>query len=624
MDGTDKYAIVRKIADGGMAEIFLARFEGRRGFQKQVVLKRIRSALIADPQFRNMLIDEAHIAMGLNHGNIAQVLELGESNGRYFLALELVDGWSLSEVIKRARSVDLPLPVELALYVVVEVCRALSYAHNQTVKGQPMGIVHRDVSPQNVLVSDQGEVKLTDFGIAKAKTKTEQTSIGVVKGKIAYMSPEQASGGELDHRSDLFSLGICLYSMATGKMPFEGGAPMEVMVRIQAGDFTPPDKVNKKIGKELSQVIQKAMALKPGDRFQTADAMLLAAERVLRNEYPPTGRTELKAFLQELHERDGIPPISRAASPTAETELSKDPVEIGSSMQLTTPSPRRSGERPRPSAERPRPSAERPRPSRRRGGTRRTVLALVGGVGLVLVGFVLLSTEKHPPAPAETPPPAPPPPVAKAEPPPAPAPATPVATPPAPPPEAQAEAPATPAPEVTPEPATAAPATETTPDAGLAAEADEDEDHLLAETVPDAKDVVIGEEDGAPEEAPPAPTPPAPPPALPAQNAPPPPRPEPVKVAVANPPPKKPAPPPKPDPKADTVSVLITSQPAGAVVKLKSRVFGKTPIPLRFRTGITFELTFVKNGYTPTAKRFLVTKKKDQKVVAYLHPHRRP
>ena len=614
MEGTDKYSIVRKIADGGMAEIFLARLEGTRGFQKQVVLKRIRSALIADPQFRNMLIDEAHIAMGLNHGNIAQVLELGESNGRYFLALELVDGWSLSEVIKRARNADLPLPVELALYTVVEVCRALSYAHNQTVKGLPMGIVHRDVSPQNVLVSHQGEVKLTDFGIAKARTKTEQTSIGVVKGKIAYMSPEQASGAELDHRSDLFSLGIVLYSMVTGKMPFEGGTPMEVMVRIQAGDFTPPDKVNKKIGKELSQVIQRAMALKPGDRYQTADAMLTAVERVLRAEYPPTGRTELKAFLDDLQERDGIPPISRAATPTSETEVSKDPVEIGSSMHLTTPSPRRS-------AERPRPSAERSRPSKRRGGPQRTVLALVGGVGLVLILVVMLSPEKH-----EPPPPAPPIAAPQAAPITAPI-AAPIAAPQvAPtPPVAQPDPPPAPAPEPapTPEPEqAAAPAPEAAPDAGLAAaEADEDEDHLLAEAIPDAKDVVIGEDDGAPEEAP---APPAPPPAPPVQDvaktAPP------VKVATATPPRKAPAPKPapKPDPKADTVSVLITSQPPGAVVKLKKRVFGKTPIPLRFRTGIIFELTFVKNGFTPTAKRFLVTKKKDQKVIAYLRPHRRP
>jgi len=599
MNAPEKYSIVRKIADGGMAEIFLARLEGARGFSKQVVLKRIRSAMMSDPQFRNMLIDEAHIAMGLNHGNIAQVLELGESGGSYFLAMELVDGWSLWEVIKRARNADVPLPAELALYVVVEVCRALSYAHNQTVKGLPMGIVHRDVSPQNVLVSEQGDVKLTDFGIAKARNKTEQTSIGVVKGKIAYMSPEQASGGELDHRSDLFSLGIVLYQMATGKLPFEGGAPMEVMVRIQAGDFPPPDKAKPRLSKELTQLIMKAMAVRPQDRYQTAEAMLLAAERVLRNEFPPTGRTELKAFLDQLHQRDGVPSISRVASSSEVTKAQQ--VEIGS-LTLTTPEPARPE---------PRRSGERPR--RRAGGQRKLMLA-VGGVGLVLVLGVLLAPEptrsetqpqeeaaaqqiavapQNTPSPAPAPLPAPPPP--------------------------QTEA------------ASASPAEATTADS-------EDEEHLMAEAVPDAADVVIGEEDGTAEDAEPAPAAPVTPEATAATASPPPPPPPPppaaastktapVKVASVTPAPrppastptrpKSPAPPPA---KADTVSVMVTSQPTGAVVKLNRRVFGKTPIPLRFRTGLVFELTFVKNGFTPTAKRFLVTKRKDQKVVAYLSP----
>ncbi|HEY8211549.1 MAG TPA: serine/threonine-protein kinase [Myxococcaceae bacterium] len=605
MDATGKYSIVRKIADGGMAEIFLARLEGTRGFHKQVVLKRIRSALIADPQFRNMLIDEAHVAMGLNHGNIAQVLELGESSGHYFLALELVDGWSLSEVIKRANAAGLPLPIELSLYIVVEVCRALSYAHQQTVKGVPMGIVHRDVSPQNVLVSEQGEVKLTDFGIAKARTNTEQTSRGVVKGKISYMSPEQAAGGEIDHRSDLFSLGIVLYAMVTGKLPFEGGAPLEVMVRIQAGEYPAPDKVNKKLGKELVQVIQKAMTLRKEDRYQNAEAMLLAVERVLRDGFPPTGRTELKAFLDELHRRDGVLPISRAASATTETEVSKDPVEIGSSMMLTTPEPvqrpvpRRSGERPRP---------------KRSGSARRAVLGIVGAVGLVLVLVVMLSPE---PASRSKPPESAPPETAVVT-------ATPA--PPPPPDPSPPPAPA-PAPEATPAPTPEAVAAQeaTATDAG-SAEVDEDEAHLMAEAVADPKDVVIGEEDGTAEDDPPA-SASAPPVATP-EPAPAPtpepakPTPEPIKTATAPPPPPrrdppKPAPAPTP-PKPDTVSVLITSQPVGAVVKLKSRVFGKTPIPLRFKTGIIFELTFVKDGFATTSKRFLVTKKKDQKVVAYL------
>jgi serine/threonine-protein kinase len=563
--------------------------------------------------------------MGLNHGNIAQVLELGESDGRYFLAMELVDGWSLSEVIKRARNADLALPLELSLYVVVEVCRALSYAHNQTVKGQPMGIVHRDVSPQNVLISDQGEVKLTDFGIAKARTKTEQTGIGVVKGKIAYMSPEQASGAELDHRSDLYSLGIVLYSMVTGKLPFEGGAPVEVMVRIQAGDFTPPDKVKPKLNKELTQLIMKAMAPRPADRFQTAEAMLLAAEKVLRHQFPPTGRTELKAFLDELHGRDGVPPISRApTAPTpADVELSKDPVEVGSSMMLTTPEP---VQRPPPrwSGEVPRRSGERPRP--RGGGAQRKVLLVVAGVGVLLFLFVMLH-----PDPASTTAPAP----APAPPPPAQAQVTPPPQPQPPPPQApQAEAAPAPAPE--PEPEAAA------PDAGAAVavsedqDQDEDEDKLMSEAVANATNVVIGEEDEVAEASPieegtplPQPEPQAAAPAAPAP-APPvppaPPRPAPSKPATTTTdrrdPPKPAAPAP---PRADsTVSVLVTSQPAGAVVKLKKRVFGKTPIPLRFKTGLIFELTFVKNGFAPTNKRFLVTTRKDQKVVAVLASHPAP
>src|SRR5688572_22406127 len=164
--------VVRKLAEGGMAEIFLARQHGSEGFERLVVLKRIHSGFVADEQFRNMLIDEAHISMSLHHNNIVQVLDLGRAAGRLFLVLELVDGWDLAWVLERTEAVKRPIPMGLALYVMAEVCRALAYAHGRSdVHGQPMGIVHRDISPQNVLVSEQGEVKLADFGIAKALTK---------------------------------------------------------------------------------------------------------------------------------------------------------------------------------------------------------------------------------------------------------------------------------------------------------------------------------------------------------------------------------------------------------------------------------------------------------------------
>ena len=195
-----RYRVLRKIADGGMAEIFLATQRGAEGFERPVVLKRILAALVADPQFPNVLIDEAHVAMALNHSNIVQVLDLGHAGGRYFLVLEFVDGWDLNLIINRVNAVSFVLPPELALYISAEVCRGLSYAHARTRDGKALGIVHRDVSPHNVLVSEQGEVKLTDFGIAKALGRRERTGAGIIKGKLAFMSPEQASGAVLDAR----------------------------------------------------------------------------------------------------------------------------------------------------------------------------------------------------------------------------------------------------------------------------------------------------------------------------------------------------------------------------------------------------------------------------------------
>src|SRR5215475_11319095 len=208
MSPSSRYTILRKIADGGTAEIFLAKQHGAQGFEKMVVLKRIFTTFYADPQFRHMLVDEAHVAMSLNHSNIVQVLDLGESEGRYFLALELVDGWTLDRVLRRAKTAGVPFPPALALYVTAEVCRALGYAHGKSRDGKPLGIVHRDISPHNVLLSAEGEVKLTDFGIAKHQNKQnrpskEDQSLGkLIKGKIAFMSPEQASGADLDARSD--------------------------------------------------------------------------------------------------------------------------------------------------------------------------------------------------------------------------------------------------------------------------------------------------------------------------------------------------------------------------------------------------------------------------------------
>ena len=254
-----RYKIIRRVADGGMAEIFLATQLGREGFAKPVILKRIHTTIYADPQFRNMFIDEAHISMSLMHSNIAQVLDLGVSAGRYFLVLELVDGWDLGRVLHRAATAGVRLPRELALYVTAEICRALAYAHGKTDGQTPLGIVHRDVSPHNVLLSEQGEVKLTDFGIAKAMNKREHTGAGVVKGKVAFMSPEQAMGKPIDARSDLFALGTILYLLVTRTRPFEGPSDLETLLRVQKGDFRPPEEAAPDLQPEVAAVVARAM-----------------------------------------------------------------------------------------------------------------------------------------------------------------------------------------------------------------------------------------------------------------------------------------------------------------------------------------------------------------------------
>ena len=311
-----RYKIVRKVADGGMAEIFLATQLGREGFAKPVILKRIHGTIYADPQFRNMFIDEAHISMSLSHSNIVQILDLGVSAGRYFLVMEVVDGWDLGRVLQRATAAGTLLPRELGLYVAAEVCRALAYAHGKVdpVDGHPLGIVHRDVSPQNILLSEHGEVKLTDFGIAKAMNKREHTGTGVVKGKVAFMSPEQALGKAIDARSDLFALGTVLYLLMVRARPFEAPTDLEMLLRVQKADFRAAHAAAPDLPREVTSIVDRAMQLEPDQRYQSAEEMLTDLEKVLRTVFRPVGQTELKHWLAALSARDGLPPMSKAMS----------------------------------------------------------------------------------------------------------------------------------------------------------------------------------------------------------------------------------------------------------------------------------------------------------------------
>lgn len=317
MSGLPRYHAVRKIADGGSAEVFLGEQQGAAGFRRPVVLKRIRPTLWADEHFRELLLEEAHLAMSLHHPNLVEVLDVGESNGRYFLVLELVDGWTLGQVARRGRQAGLPLPPELCVYVAAEICRGLSYAHQRTRGGVPLGVVHRDVCPNNVLVSMHADVKVTDFGIARANTRIDTTRSGMVRGKPMYMSPEQARAEALDARSDLFAVGTVLFQLLTGQLPFPGPSDREYLAQICNTDAPALATLRDDLPKELSRLVKKAMSRFRDDRFASAQEMLQALEHVQRTTLKPAGRSELEAWLRALSAKDGETPILKQTLPPA-------------------------------------------------------------------------------------------------------------------------------------------------------------------------------------------------------------------------------------------------------------------------------------------------------------------
>jgi serine/threonine protein kinase len=330
--------VVSKIAHGGMAEIFLALQLGEEGFQKPVVLKRILPALAADPSFVRMLVDEAHIASTLNHSNLVQVLDLGKSGDQYFLVLELVDGWSLEQVRRRAQKAKLKLPLPLSLSIVGALCRGLAYVHTRTRNGKPLGIIHRDVTPQNVLLSREGEVKLADFGIAKAVGKSEKSATGVIKGKFAYMSPEQSMGAALDARSDLFSVGTLLYLITTGRKPFDGATDLDVLIQVRRARYEKPSTIVKDFNSDVERFVARALRVDVSRRWQSAEQMADRIDAILVKLGQPNGPAPLKRWLETLSARDGAkPPAEAPQAPDASIAIELGSLDL--ELQEVSPEP---------------------------------------------------------------------------------------------------------------------------------------------------------------------------------------------------------------------------------------------------------------------------------------------
>ena len=266
-----KYYLLERVNVGGMAEVFKAKAFGVEGFERLLAVKRILPNIAEDKEFIEMFIDEAKISVQLNHANIAQIFDLGKVEDSFFIALEFVHGKDLRAIFDRGRQMGQIMPIAQACFVIMKVCEGLDYAHNKRdAQGRELNLVHRDVSPQNVLVSYEGEIKLIDFGIAKAAGKASKTQAGILKGKFGYMSPEQVRGLPIDRRSDIFSVGIVLYELLTGERLFVGESDFSTLEKVRNVEILPPSTYNRKIPDELERIVLKTLAKDVEDRYQNA------------------------------------------------------------------------------------------------------------------------------------------------------------------------------------------------------------------------------------------------------------------------------------------------------------------------------------------------------------------
>ena len=300
-----KYTVIRKLAVGGMAELFLAIQRSVAGFEKLIVIKRILPSMNHDRAFIDMFLHEARIAATLSHPNIVQVFDVGQVDGTYFIAMEHVHGEDLRAIVRQMRKKGVSeFPLEHALSIILGMCAGLAYAHEKRdLEGSALNIVHRDISPQNVVVTFSGDVKIVDFGIAKSDVKLHaDTKSGRLKGKVPYMSPEQARGEVVDWRSDVFSVGVLLFELTTGKRLFKGASEYETLKLICDRDYPVPSEIREGYPPELERIVMRALAKDRSERYQSAREMQQALEEFARRERIPVSTIALNHFMQSLFE----------------------------------------------------------------------------------------------------------------------------------------------------------------------------------------------------------------------------------------------------------------------------------------------------------------------------------
>ena len=295
-----KYLLLDRVSVGGMAEIFKAKSYGVEGFEKIIAIKRILPSMGEDRDFVKMFIDEAKIVGQLSHANVCQIFELGRIDGTHFIAMEYIWGKDLLQLQHRLKKANQVMPPAMACHIIARVCEGLDYAHRKRdPMGQELKIVHRDCSPQNILISYEGEVKIIDFGIAKAASRSSRTMAGVLKGKFGYMSPEQVRGLPLDRRSDIFALGTVFYEILTRERLFQAESDFSTLEKVRNVDIQPPRVVNADIPEAVENIVMKALAADPDDRYQWCGEMLADLQRFLMSEEAMFTSKQLSSWMKE-------------------------------------------------------------------------------------------------------------------------------------------------------------------------------------------------------------------------------------------------------------------------------------------------------------------------------------
>jgi serine/threonine protein kinase len=388
-----KYLLVDKIGTGGMAELYLAKQTGLKGFEKVLAIKRILPHLTQDTEFINMFINEAKLAALLSHQNIVQIFDLGNVDGIYYIAMEYVMGKDLRTMLRKRKERKTRIPVELALTITSRMCSGLDYAHRKKdLSGNDLNIVHRDVSPQNILISYEGEVKIVDFGIAKAASSGSETKAGVLKGKLAYMSPEQAWGKPIDRRTDVFATGVVLYEMLAGERPFKATSDFDLLEKVREAKLDPPSKLNPEVYPELEAAVMKSLSKDPTDRYQTTSEMEMALETLIVSKGHGLSSLNLSQYMSALFKEEMEQDTQRFQMATT-LNLSETLVER--TVRQSPPPKTPTGDTPRvdrtPSGKRTSPTIRQPQP---RQETHAVLNLFLWGALLLLISVPILAYTK--------------------------------------------------------------------------------------------------------------------------------------------------------------------------------------------------------------------------------------